>query len=689
MQKKTPKRKQIAKILKKHNTWIGILFFLLIAFLAFAIWSGLVSAFVYYIAESKVMGEYKVISYMAELYEKTGSDESFEDFPDMETRDYIVTDRNGNVLYQRGEDTRGEVNAYLEFLGGSEPVKATADQSTNFFYTDEEGEMDINFSLFIPWFLSDELNSFVKKENGNSNFYFPLWLEKDIRNGSEVFYGKAYAEVRLNDAFFLLLFATVLFVLVLVVLVLILVNIITTAISQKRMVNVFFLDVVTKGHNWMWFLIRGEQILLRRKYSRNRYAVLDMVFVKYRNFCVCHSVEEGEKMLCTVNDRVSGMLANDEIISHYASANFAVLLRYSDETQLKERIGKIIQELEGMDGIHRIAFQVGVVTLGSAVETGRRGRRQLVDLEKEYNNACAARATLSETDESGIAFFNEQLVSEQKWIDTVQECQNSALKNEEFEVYYQPKYDPRNEKLKGAEALIRWNSPEHGLRPPSEFIPIFEKNGFIVHIDDYMLFHVARDQKNWLDRGLDCVPVSVNVSRAHFIEKNLAEHIRDLVDKVGTPHDLLEIELTESAFFDDKKTMLETITKLREYGFHVSMDDFGSGYSSLNSLKDMPLDVLKLDAGFFSGDLDDERGEIVVSEAIKLAKSLNMETVAEGVEAKEQVDFLARQGCDMIQGYYFAKPMPKDEYEKRMTGSDLKTPSSDDSADGNSVSESI
>jgi len=195
MQKKTPKRKQIAKILKKHNTWIGILFFLLIAFLAFAIWSGLVSAFVYYIAESKVMGEYKVISYMAELYEKTGSVESFEDLPDMETRDYIVTDRNGNVLYQRGEDTRGEVNAYLEFLGGSEPVKATADQSTNFFYTDEKGEMDINFSLFIPWFLSDDLNSFVKKENGNSNFYFPLWLEKDIRNVSEVFYGKAYAEV--------------------------------------------------------------------------------------------------------------------------------------------------------------------------------------------------------------------------------------------------------------------------------------------------------------------------------------------------------------------------------------------------------------------------------------------------------------------------------------------------------------
>ena len=182
-----------------------------------------------------------------------------------------------------------------------------------------------------------------------------------------------------------------------------------------------------------------------------------------------------------------------------------------------------------------------------------------------------------------------------------------------------------------------------------------------------MISHVARDQKRWLDAGMKCVPVSVNVSRAHFIESDLAEQIRDIVDKEGAPHHLIEIELTESAFFDDKNAMVETISRLKSYGFAVSMDDFGSGYSSLNSLKDMPLDVLKLDAEFFRGEAaDTERGEVVVSEAIKLAKSLNMRTVAEGVEIKEQVDFLAAQGCDMIQGYYFAKPMPAQDYEQRM-----------------------
>ncbi len=190
-----------------------------------------------------------------------------------------------------------------------------------------------------------------------------------------------------------------------------------------------------------------------------------------------------------------------------------------------------------------------------------------------------------------------------------------------------------------------------------------------------MIEHVAKDQKAWLDAGYSCVPVSVNVSRAHFIEDDLAEQIRDIVDRAGAPHELIELEVTESAFFDDKKAMINTINRLKGYGFSVSMDDYGSGYSSLNSLKDMPLDVLKLDAEFFRGDGEEGRSRIVVEEAVNLAKKLNMHTVAEGVEIKEQVDFLASLGCDMIQGFYFAKPMPAEDYMKRM---DQKNNSNDD-----------
>ena len=258
-------------------------------------------------------------------------------------------------------------------------------------------------------------------------------------------------------------------------------------------------------------------------------------------------------------------------------------------------------------------------------------------------------------------------MEDEKWITQVTERQRRAIEKEEFQVYYQPKYDPRTNEQRGAEALIRWVSKDLGFVSPGRFIPIFEKSGFVTEIDHYMITHVARDQKKWLDEGKKVVPVSVNVSRAHFAETNLAEQIRDMVDEEGTPHDLIEIELTESAFFDDQKQMLETIRKLKKYGFLVSMDDFGSGYSSLNSLKDMPLDILKLDAGFFRGkNSDPSRTRIVVSEALSLAKKLRMETVAEGVEEKEQVDFLAEEGCSMIQGYYFAKPMPREEYAEKI-----------------------
>ena len=220
--------------------------------------------------------------------------------------------------------------------------------------------------------------------------------------------------------------------------------------------------------------------------------------------------------------------------------------------------------------------------------------------------------------------------------------------------------------MKGAEALIRWDSPELGFVSPGKFIDIFERTGFIREIDHYMLTHVAEDQKRWLDMGLPCVPVSVNVSRVHFVDEDLAYQINSIVTKAGCPTNLIEIELTESAFFEDKALMIKTIMKLQEFGFEVSMDDFGSGYSSLNSLKDLPLNVLKLDAGFFRDAQEDGRGQVVVSEAIRLAKSLNMRTVAEGVEVKDQVNFLASEGCDMIQGYYFAKPMPGSEFEERM-----------------------
>lgn len=167
-----------------------------------------------------------------------------------------------------------------------------------------------------------------------------------------------------------------------------------------------------------------------------------------------------------------------------------------------------------------------------------------------------------------------------------------------------------------------------------------------------MLHEVARQQAEWIEQGWKVVPISVNVSRAHFTREDLAEHICEIVDQYHVPHNVIELELTESAFFDDKQVLLNTVRKLRDAGFSVSMDDFGAGYSSLNSLKELSIDVLKIDADFFRGANSLDRGMLIVSEVIDLAKKLNMKIVAEGIECREQVDFLTDQECDLIQGYY-------------------------------------
>lgn len=661
------KEKGFRKLNKSNVASVFVLMLVLVMVLALFLSIFGVFFFRYFI-DSRIRNEYASVSYMLRLYENSEDKDEAVRLLNKEGRSYIITDETGNKIYGNGEDTCGTEGFYFRSAGLDTDVLICPD--INAKYIRSTGK-DITFD--ISGIIEEAARDFSigDMELRSKSVKVPVWIGIETEDGGYI-YAQMFFTMDFADLAAIMALIAVIGLLILAGFIVMIVILIKGFSRQKKLNNLFFMDDVTGNRNWMWFQIQGERLVCQKKYSGTNFAVLDLVFVKYRNFCMCHSIEEGEKLLLKIDDLVNGNLNKKyEMCAHYASANFAVLMVYDNETELTARIRDLLGKLEHLDDAHKLAFHVGVDLLGAKKEQNGRSdrylRRRNVEIDKEYNNACTARATLDETDDSNLAFFNEKLLEEQKWIDTVQERQQSALDNEEFIVYYQPKYDPQTDRLKGAEALIRWNSPEFGFKGPGAFIPIFEKNGFITEIDHYMIRHVARDQKRWLDAGFTCVPVSVNVSRAHFIEKDLAEQIRDMIDEVGTPHDLIELELTESAFFDDKNAIIETIKKLKGYGFTVSMDDFGSGYSSLNSLKDMPLDVLKLDAEFFRGEADDERREIVVSEAIRLARSLNMRTVAEGVEVEEQVEFLAGQGCDMIQGYYYAKPMPGNEYEERMS----------------------
>ena len=687
------KRDKNFRKLKKNNVWFSQLTFLLFIFITIAAFVLFASELIVYLTLTQLFDGKRLLDIKADLYSNASEAEKTFIYKslDKELEAYIIEDASGNVIHSNGEDTHTDNGGYVEAVDGENTVFVFSDKEDSYLIP-KGGDLHIDFKKLEndfkknKLFVTEEIEKYsedvvdektgvvyktISMDDENSKQIMAInvirssvWIVSEIKGGGRII-GKYVYSVKMSDIFFAAGLTIIIAILLLILIFVIIGRIISSIRNQKRLNNIFLKDEITEGNNWTYFRMRGSRLL---KHKNVKYAMVNIDFVKYRNYCLCHSIEEGEELLQKLDKAISKNIdKKKELSAHYASANFALLLMYDELDELKERLYELINTLKQTDEEHDLNFHVGIDPLNIKLdEKGKPVKLQDLDIELEYNNACTARATLEESDDTAIAVFDEKLFEEQRWFDTVVEHQRSAIENEEFVVYYQPKYNPNNDELSGAEALIRWNSPEFGIVPPGRFIPIFEKNGFITEIDHYMIEHVARDQKRWYDQGYKCVPVSVNVSRAHFVEPDLAEQIRNMVDAADARRSLIEIELTESAFFDDKKAIINTIKKLKEYGFAVSMDDFGSGYSSLNSLKDMPLDVLKLDAEFFRGDLEDERGEIVVSGAINLAKNLHMRTVAEGVEKRDQVEFLAKQGCDMIQGYIYDKPMPGNEFEKRM-----------------------
>ncbi|MBQ1940506.1 MAG: GGDEF domain-containing protein, partial [Selenomonadaceae bacterium] len=256
--------------------------------------------------------------------------------------------------------------------------------------------------------------------------------------------------------------------------------------------------------------------------------------------------------------------------------------------------------------------------------------------------------------------MRQQMVMEQKIVNAME----SAIENKEFTLYLQPKYEIINETLIGAEALVRWNSKTGGFISPADFIPVFEKNGFVYDVDKFIWEETCRCLRRWLDEGKRVVPVSVNVSRIDLYDPMLVDYLVELREQYRIPEDLLELEITESAYTEDPDQIIATTSQLSKAGFMILMDDFGSGYSSLTSLKKMHIDILKLDMGFLNSKDESVKGGNILAAIMQMAHSLNMQTIAEGVETKEQVDFLRSIGCQWVQGYYYSRPLPVADYEK-------------------------
>lgn len=260
--------------------------------------------------------------------------------------------------------------------------------------------------------------------------------------------------------------------------------------------------------------------------------------------------------------------------------------------------------------------------------------------------------------------MSEEIVKEQRIVNSMKK----AIEREEFILYIQPKYELQSNMIGGGEVLVRWAKPNQGMIPPGEFIPIFERNGFIMKLDFYVWDKACRLLAKWLKEGKKPYPISVNISRVSLYNPKLVEVITGLVQKYEIPPELLQLELTESAYTSNPVAIKEMMERFQKEGFSILMDDFGSGYSSLNVLKDIAVDILKIDMKFLSDTDRQGRSENILASVVRMAKWLNMPVVAEGVEREAQVAFLKSIGCEFVQGFYFAKPMPVEEYEKLAFG---------------------
>lgn len=329
---------------------------------------------------------------------------------------------------------------------------------------------------------------------------------------------------------------------------------------------------------------------------------------------------------------------------------FMVVTEYEEEEELEAFIQKLNSRI---DSFKRVKLQIsyGVYT----VEDKEMELRQMED------RAAMARKKAKNSAFGSIVFYQEQFKDSLYNRRFIENNMVAGILERQYLMYLQPKYSIEKNEIIGAEALVRWRHPERGMIYPDQFIPIIEENGFIRKVDYYIWEEACRFIRQCMDEGLPECPVSVNVSRTHLQDDEMIRMLDSMIEKTGIPRHLLELEITETV---DNRQVSRKAEQLKEEGYKLLMDDFGSGYSSLNILLETPFDLIKLDKKFMENMMLSDKGRLILEQVIAMANKLGLELLAEGVETKEQVELLRSIGCDQVQGYYYAKPMPEEIFFK-------------------------
>lgn len=367
-----------------------------------------------------------------------------------------------------------------------------------------------------------------------------------------------------------------------------------------------------------------------------------------------YGTQVGDEILTFFNDVLSLICDKNQMFCRLTADIFMIVTPYKNRDEIIEFIHFIETKLGNYKNIdYRLAFGVAVTDDHS------------MDGRLMQDNAAFARQSVKGNALEHIAFYDEDMRNEARYKKTIEDDMYKALSNDEFIMYLQPKYSISSKRIIGAEALARWVHSEKGMISPVDFVPIFEQNGFILKLDQIIWEKACRKIRHWIDCGIQPVPISVNISREYLQHFDVVNQILEYIKKYNIPKEFIELEVTESVNSSDTS---KTIEKMKEAGFVTLMDDFGSGYSSLNMLKTTKFDILKIDKGFLSEFMDSPRGRKIISHTIAMSSDIGLDVIAEGVETKEEADFLRSCGCDVAQGFLYSRPVPESDFDVQLRG---------------------
>lgn len=416
--------------------------------------------------------------------------------------------------------------------------------------------------------------------------------------------------------------------------------------------KMYYEDSITGFPSWQVFVDSYEN---RMKDTSANYAFLSLDIDKFKAVNDTLGFDGGNEILRRTAEIIGRNLGKDDLFARNSGDLFYILAEYKTKDDLTELVNHIMTDIDYQITEVKIFISIGIYQL-----TDRN-----MKIRAAADRADLARKSIKIMKESAYSFFDVSMIEDIRNEKSIEDVMEAALEKHEFKVFLQPKFglDSKNEVI-GAEALVRWFH-DGEIVPPGKFIPLFEKNGFVTKLDFYMFSEVCKLQKSWLSQGYEPKVISVNMSRLHLHNDDFVQTLSNYCKEYDIDPKYFEIEITESAAYENIDILMDIFRQIKAAGFHVSIDDFGTGYSSLNMLKDLPVDVLKIDRSFLTENADEtENASKIIGCVVSLASSLNISTICEGIETKEQAYLLKKLGCDMAQGFYFARPMPVAEYEK-------------------------